>query len=50
MKFVFPVMAIFAAALFLNACNTVQGAGQDIKAGGQAISNASNDVKQEMKK
>lgn len=44
MKILFPVLAIFATALFLNACNTVDGAGQDIKAGGQAISNASDNV------
>jgi entericidin B len=30
------------------ACNTVQGAGQDIKAGGQAISNTASEVKQDM--
>jgi entericidin B len=30
------------------ACNTVEGAGQDIKAGGQAISNTASEVKQEM--
>lgn len=49
MKFLLPIIAIFAATLFLNACNTVAGAGQDIKAGGQAISNVSNEVKQELR-
>ena len=30
------------------ACNTVEGAGQDIQAGGQAISNTASEVKQEI--
>lgn len=29
-----------AAMVLLAGCNTVKGAGQDIKAGGQAITNA----------
>lgn len=29
-----------AAVILLAGCNTVKGAGQDIKAGGNAISNA----------
>ena len=34
-----PIFALFAAAvvLFLSACNTVQGVGQDIQKGGQVL-------------
>lgn len=31
---------VCAAMVLLAGCNTVKGAGQDIKAGGQAITNA----------
>jgi len=41
---------IWAAALLfalsgLTACNTVEGAGEDIASGGRAIENAAEDVK-----
>lgn len=39
---------ILAATLLLAACNTVAGAGQDIRAGGNAISHAAQDVKQKL--
>jgi len=29
----------------LSACNTVEGAGKDVKAGGQAVENAAKDSK-----
>jgi predicted small secreted protein len=29
----------------VSACNTVQGAGKDVKAGGQAVENAAKDAK-----
>ncbi|MGG7566389.1 entericidin A/B family lipoprotein [Rhodovulum sp. DZ06] len=32
----------------LAACNTVEGAGRDIQAGGKAVSNAAEEVEQEM--
>jgi predicted small secreted protein len=32
-------------ALSLSACNTVEGAGKDVKAGGQAVENAAKDAK-----
>jgi predicted small secreted protein len=37
-----PIVALFAAAvvLFLSACNTVQGVGQDIQKGGQVLEDA----------
>ncbi len=33
------------AAAMLSACNTVEGAGQDIQKGGKAISNEANENK-----
>lgn len=38
------ILALIAALVTLSACNTVEGVGQDIKAGGQAIENAAQDV------
>lgn len=32
----------------VSACNTVEGAGQDIKAGGQVISDTAEDVEDEI--
>ena len=34
------LLALLAAVPLLGACHTVQGAGQDVKATGQAIDNA----------
>jgi entericidin B len=36
---------IGVAVLALSACNTVEGAGKDVKAGGQAVENAAKDAK-----
>jgi entericidin B len=36
---------IGVSALALSACNTVAGAGKDVKAGGQAVENAAKDAK-----
>ena len=33
------------SALSLSACNTMEGAGKDVKAGGQAVENAAKDAK-----
>ena len=42
-------MAILAAAApLLSACNTVAGAGQDVSAGGAAVSRSATDVKKSM--
>lgn len=38
------VFSVFFSASLLTACHTVEGAGQDIQAGGHAISKASKDV------
>jgi predicted small secreted protein len=37
-----PIFALLAASvvLFLSACNTVQGVGQDIQKGGQVLQDA----------
>ncbi len=37
--------AALVAALALAACNTVEGAGQDVRAAGQGVSNGANAVK-----
>lgn len=37
---VFVLMLSLAGAVFASGCNTVQGAGQDIQAGGEAIERA----------
>ncbi len=36
---------VMAAGLMLSACNTTAGAGQDVKATGNAITRGANDVK-----
>jgi entericidin B len=44
----FPALAALSlvlATLGLAACNTVEGAGQDLKAGGQAIENSADRTK-----
>ena len=37
-----------AFLLAVASCNTIEGAGEDISAGGDAISGAANDVEQEI--
>ena len=37
------------ALLALAACNTIEGAGQDISAGGEALSDTANEVEREIK-
>lgn len=48
MRVMLSILTICAVSVFLNACNTIGGAGQDIKAGGQAISNTATKVKSEI--
>jgi predicted small secreted protein len=38
-------LAIFGTAVLLSACNTVAGAGQDVAATGQAVSNGAQKLK-----
>ena len=40
--------ALGALATLLAACNTVDGVGKDVEAGGEVIQDASQDVKEEM--
>lgn len=44
MKFV-SIFLLALSALSLSACNTVEGVGQDLKAGGQAIENTADENK-----
>ncbi|WP_298289463.1 entericidin A/B family lipoprotein [Thiomonas sp.] len=44
-KTVLSLLLMALAALSLSACNTVAGVGQDLKAGGQAITNAAEKAK-----
>ncbi|MBY9068005.1 entericidin A/B family lipoprotein [Hyphomonas sp. WL0036] len=41
-----PMMAV--AAVFLVACNTVEGVGKDVKAGGSAIEDTAQEVKEDI--
>ncbi|WP_449370065.1 entericidin A/B family lipoprotein [Thiomonas sp.] len=45
MKPLLSFLLLAAALLSLSACNTVAGVGQDLKAGGQAITNAADKSK-----
>lgn len=39
------ILMLFLIGMGLAACNTVEGAGQDIQGGGQAIEDSANDAK-----
>jgi predicted small secreted protein len=45
MKSLLSALLLAATLLSLSACNTVAGMGKDLKAGGQAISNAADQAK-----
>lgn len=45
MKKTAKFLALLAIPAMLAACNTVEGAGQDIKAGGKAIEKSANENK-----
>lgn len=40
------VLAAIAATMAVSACNTVSGAGKDMKSAGQAVSTTAEDAKQ----
>jgi len=42
------ISALLVALVTLTACETVQGAGRDLSTAGSAISNASNEVQQDL--
>lgn len=48
MKFRIAPLAALMAILALTACNTVDGAGQDIQSAGDGISDAANDVQEKL--
>lgn len=39
------IVAALAASLALSACNTVSGAGKDMKSAGEAVTETANDAK-----
>lgn len=39
------ILAVAAASLMAAACNTVEGAGKDVKAAGQAVEDTAKDAK-----
>lgn len=43
-----PLAALLLAFLTLGGCYTVEGAGKDIEAGGEAIQEGSQDVRRQM--
>ena len=43
--FALALAFVLAATLGLSACNTLSGAGQDLKAGGQAVENTADKTK-----
>lgn len=40
------VMAVVAASLAVTACNTIAGAGRDVQAAGEVVSETAQDAKQ----
>jgi len=45
MKPLLSLLLLAVAVLSLSACNTIAGMGQDLKAGGQAMTNAAEKAK-----
>lgn len=41
----FVVFAAFAVSLAVSACNTVEGAGKDVKSAGSAVEQTAEDAK-----
>lgn len=48
MKTKITVPALALAAFFLSACNTVEGVGRDVQAGGQAVEDVAQDTEDEL--
>lgn len=42
------LVVLFGGALALSACNTMQGAGEDIQAAGDALSDSAEEVQDDM--
>jgi entericidin B len=47
-RLVLPVLLLAGAVFSLTACNTMSGAGQDVSAGGKAVTNTADKVKEKM--
>lgn len=45
MRIILSLLAIVSFAGMLSACNTMEGAGEDVAAGGHAVSHAAADAK-----
>ena len=41
----FVILSVIPASLSVTGCNTVSGAGKDVKAAGQAVTNTAEDAK-----
>lgn len=48
MKKTITIPAFAIAAIFLTACNTVEGVGEDVQAGGEAIEETAQDVEDDL--
>ncbi len=48
MKKTIIIPALALAAVFLTACNTVEGVGEDVQAGGEAIEDTAKTVKDDI--
>lgn len=48
-KFLIALMAI-SYVPFVTACNTVEGVGKDVEAGGEVVQDVAKDVKEEITK
>lgn len=44
-KLLLKISSLLLLAGLITACNTIQGAGEDLQAGGHAIAKAANDAK-----
>jgi len=42
------ILVFFISLIFLSGCNTLAGAGEDVQAGGKAITTAADDVKSKL--
>lgn len=42
------ITGLFIALLFLSACNTIHGMGQDIERGGEKVKDAATSVQQKL--
>lgn len=42
------IVSVLLATVLLSACNTMAGVGEDVKAAGQGVTRAADDVKSKM--